>query len=157
VETDSSHHVHHIQPFRTFETASEANKISNLVTLCPRCHRKVEINQKIRSGLSGLRYLVRNMAPLYLMCDYQDIEVFVDPSSLLCEGHPIFLIYENIPHGIGLSNQMFIILREFLHDIFIQIEECPCSNGCPSCVGPEPEAGYGGKLETRELLKAILG
>ncbi|OJX41425.1 MAG: hypothetical protein BGO78_01455 [Chloroflexi bacterium 44-23] len=152
-----SMHIHHIKPFRLFDSIQEANQSSNLVTLCQQCHQRVETNTRIRSGLGGLKYLVRNMAPLFLMCDYQDIEVFSDPSSSLCSGQPLFLMHENIPYGIGLMEHMHAILGTFLSEIILQIKECPCKNGCPSCVGPETELGYGGKLETLALIKEILG
>ncbi len=150
-------HIHHIKPFRLFDSIKDANQLANLVTLCQPCHRRVEANVRVRSGLGGLKYLVRNMAPLYLMCDFQDIEVFSDPSSDLCGGQPLFLMHENIPFGIGLMEHMHAILGTFLSEIVQQIKECPCSNGCPSCVGPETELGYGGKLETLVLIKEILG
>ncbi len=150
-------HIHHIKPFRLFDSIKDANQLSNLVTLCQPCHRRVEANVRVRSGLAGLQYLVRNMAPLYLMCDFQDIEVFSDPSSDLCGGQPLFLMHENIPYGIGLMEHMHAILGTFLSEIVQQIKECPCSNGCPSCVGPETELGYGGKLETLALIYEILG
>jgi DEAD/DEAH box helicase domain-containing protein len=33
------------------------------------------------------------------------------------------------------------------------VSECPCTDGCPSCVGPGGENGMGGKRETLEILK----
>lgn len=34
--------VHHIIPLREFDTPEEANTLDNLITLCPKCHKKVE-------------------------------------------------------------------------------------------------------------------
>ncbi len=155
-ETNKAHHVHHLKPFRLFTNPFEANHLSNLVTLCPKCHIRVETNVRVRSGLSGLRNLAKNMAPLFLMCDFSDIEVHVDPASKLVKGKPVFLLYENIPYGIGLSRYMYDIFSTFFTHIYHQVLECPCESGCPSCVGPEVELGYGGKKETIALLKAII-
>ena len=56
-----THDVHHIQPFRTFgyvrdrnENHLEANRLENLVTLCPSCHRRVEVDRMVRGTLSAL-------------------------------------------------------------------------------------------------------
>jgi len=155
-EDKKNHHVHHLKPLRLFENVGEANKFSNLVTLCPKCHNRIEMNVRVRSGLGGLKYITKNMAPLFLMCDFGDIDVYIDPSSSHVNGKPLFLFYDNISFGIGLSHHMFEILPLFFANIMLHISECPCQNGCPSCVGPEPEFGYGGKLETMAILKAIL-
>ena len=114
------------------------------------------MNVRVRSGLSGLKYITKNMAPLFLMCDFDDIDVYIDPASNQVNGKPLFLFYDNISFGIGLSHHMFGILPLFFSNIILHISECSCQNGCPSCVGPEPEFGYGGKLETLAILKAIL-
>ena len=156
IEDKKSHHVHHLKPFRLFERAEEANRYSNLITLCPKCHNRIEMNVRVRSGLSGLKYITKNMAPLFLMCDFDDIDVYIDPASTQVNGKPLFLFYDNISFGIGLSHHLFEILPLFFSKIMLHISECPCQNGCPSCVGPEPEFGYGGKLETLAILKTIL-
>ncbi len=155
-EQSQSFHVHHIKPFRFFNSSYEANQMNNLTTLCPACHKRVEVNVRIRSGLAGLSYLTRNMAPLFLMCDSNDIDVFSEPVSNLFSNKPLFMLYENIPYGIGLSHHMYKILEGFLSDLLQHVRECPCQNGCPSCVGPEIESGYGGKAETIAILEEIL-
>ena len=33
------------------------------------------------------------------------------------------------------------------------VSECSCTDGCPSCVGPGGENGYGGKQEALAILK----
>jgi DEAD/DEAH box helicase domain-containing protein len=38
------------------------------------------------------------------------------------------------------------------HDL---VATCECADGCPSCVGPAGEDGYGGKREARALLEAL--
>ena len=85
-EAGAAHHVHHRQPFRTFATASEANDLANLVTLCPGCHRRVEVAVRVRSGLSGLAHVLGHLAPLFLMCDSRDVGVHSDPQLVLARG-----------------------------------------------------------------------
>lgn len=41
-DLNTNPHVHHIKPIRDFENPQDAHTIDNVVTLCPRCHGKVE-------------------------------------------------------------------------------------------------------------------
>jgi len=36
------------------------------------------------------------------------------------------------------------------------VSQCECEDGCPSCVGPGGENGYGGKAETLAILNDLL-
>ncbi len=156
-EEDRQHHVHHKTPFRQYESYLSANQLENLVTLCPSCHRRVESVVRLRSGLSGLAYLLNNLAPIFLMCDSRDLGVYSDPQSPLSGGKPTMVLYERIPAGIGFSQRLFEI-----HDLMIKnarslVSQCECREGCPSCVGPAGENGYGGKQETSALLSLLSG
>ncbi len=72
-EDGRSHDVHHKVPFRSFTSYEQANRLSNLVSLCPACHRRAETVVRVRSGLSGLSYTLRHLAPLFLMCDLRTL------------------------------------------------------------------------------------
>ena len=155
-ESGRSHDVHHKIPFRQFESAEQANRLENLVTLCPSCHRRVETAVRIRSGLSGLAFLLGNLAPLFLMCDATDIQTHADPQSPLGNGQPTVVIYERIPAGIGFSQRLFEVHGELMAAALELVENCACADGCPSCVGPGGEAGAGGKVETRAILSRFI-
>ena len=156
VETGMAHPVHHITPFRSFPSYEQANKLENLITLCPTCHHKAEQNVKMRSGLAGLSFALHEMAPLFLMCDVEDIGVSFDPKSALGDGQPVIVFYDQVPAGIGLSEELFKNPTLLLKKALELISTCTCQEGCPSCVGPAGENGIGGKEETLALLKAIL-
>lgn len=149
-------HVHHKVPFRAFETYFEANQLANLVTLCPACHRKVEQNVRIRSGLAGLGYSLVNLAPLFLMCDRSDLGLFTDPKSKLTAGLPVIMIYEKIPAGIGLARELYMRHENLIKGALELITNCACTDGCPACVGPGGENGAGGKKATHALLQALV-
>ena len=76
----------------------EANRLENLTTLCPSCHHKVEQNVRMRSGLSGLAYVLGNLAPLFLMCDSGDLGTHVEPVENKTFGQP------TIVFGLHLGN-----------------------------------------------------
>lgn len=156
-ERDKAHHVHHKVPFKFYESFLHANQINNLITLCPNCHKKVEINVRIQSGLAGLSYVLSQLSPLFLMCDVNDLGVTADPKSPLGDGQPTVAIYDRAPAGIGLSNTIFQIYSELIEKSLEQVEHCACNDGCPSCVGPSSEGGSSGKQETIALLKLLSG
>lgn len=148
-------HVHHLQPFRTFADPAMANQPSNLVTLCASCHHKAEINVMVRSGLAAASYALRSIAPLLIMCDREDISLLSENRSILNDANPAILVYDNVPGGIGLSRKLYD-LRNFWIDRAIEvIQDCQCESGCPACVGPVGEPGYGGKKEALALLKGL--
>jgi DEAD/DEAH box helicase domain-containing protein len=155
LELDRAHDVHHKKPFRTYSSYLEANRLNNLITLCPACHRRVEVTTRIRSGLSGVAYCLGNLAPFYLMCDTRDLGVHSDPNSPLADGAPTVVLYDLIPAGIGFSMRLFELHVELFKSAYELISECECSDGCPSCVGPGGENGSGGKAEASAIFKAI--
>lgn len=148
-------HVHHIKPFRSFSAIEQANEPANLVTLCASCHHKAEQHVKIRSGLSGVAYLVRNIAPLLVMCDWEDLGIHCDPQSQLGDGQPTIAIYDEVAGGIGLSDRLFQEHDHLLKDCLETVTSCRCDIGCPACVGPVGEDGYGGKKEAIAILEAL--
>lgn len=155
-ENNRAHDVHHKIPFRTFESPHQANRLENLVTLCHSCHRRVETNLRIRSGLAGLAYTLGNLAPFFLMCDDRDLGVHSDPKSPLVGGEPVVLLYDRVPAGIGFSQRLYEIHDNLYLRALDLVSQCECVDGCPSCVGPGGENGLGGKQETLALIKAIL-
>jgi DEAD/DEAH box helicase domain-containing protein len=154
-ETTRQHAVHHKTPFRAFNSIVEANRLENLTTLCPSCHHKVEQNVRMRSGLSGLAYVLGNLAPLFLMCDTGDLGTHVEPTENSVFGQPSIVLYDAIPAGIGFSQKLFEIHDELMARARELVSECPCTDGCPSCAGPGGENGYGGKQEAQEILKQL--
>jgi DEAD/DEAH box helicase domain-containing protein len=149
-------HVHHIQPFRSFTSRETANQLQNLVTLCPTCHRLAETNVRIRSGMAGLSYLLRNLAPLMVMCDGEDIDMHYDPNSKIEDGKPTIVLYDNIPGGLGLSENLYEVHSQLLANAYETVSHCLCEDGCPSCVGPIGEEASGGKKETLSILELLL-
>jgi len=155
-ETTRQHDVHHKTPFRTFVSREEANRLENLTTLCPTCHHQVEANVRMRSGLAGLAYVLGNLAPLFLMCDAGDLGTHIEPVENKSFGQPSVVLYDQVPAGIGFSEKLFEMHDELMSRAYELVSECQCTDGCPSCVGPGGEKGYGGKQEALEILKSLV-
>lgn len=150
-------HVHHLQPVRNFTNLETANQLQNLITLCPTCHQLAEMGVRIRSGMAGFSYVLHSLAPLLLMCDWEDIDVNYDPNSSLGGGRPTVVLFDNIPGGLGLSETLYDLHFDLLQQAYETVSSCECEDGCPSCVGPVGDEGSGGKEETLAILKALLG
>ncbi len=155
-ETDNAHHIHHKRPIKLFESIEEANQPSNLITLCPKCHRQAEIQVRVRSGMAGLAFLFRTLSPLFIMCGPEDIDVILDSKKEITGVENSIFIYDNIPFGMGLSLEIFKNFPMIISEMFRHVNECGCHSGCPSCVGPVSDEGYGGKEETKHLLELLL-
>jgi DEAD/DEAH box helicase domain-containing protein len=155
-EQGRAHDVHHKQPFKAFHSREEANRMDNLITLCRSCHVKVERVVMFKSGLGGLAYLIRHLAPFLLMCEQDDIGVHVDaqPSNLCRE--PALVLFDKIPAGMGLTERLYGLHETWLQHARELIEACPCQEGCPSCVGPGGERGRGSKESTRAIVRLLL-
>jgi DEAD/DEAH box helicase domain-containing protein len=151
-EGNKAHHVHHKIPFKNFSSPETANRLDNLVTLCPACHQKAENKVRVRSGMAGLAYALKNIAPIFLMCDGGDIGVHTDPNSPLAGGQPTVILYDSIPAGIGFSEKLYEIHVDLMLHAREVVNACQCANGCPSCVGPGGEEGSGGKREALSIL-----
>ncbi|UYN90431.1 MAG: DEAD/DEAH box helicase [Anaerolineales bacterium] len=148
--------VHHKQPLRSFRSHEEGNRLENLVSLCPTCHRRAEAVVAMRSGLAGLSFVLRHLAPLYLMCDPSDLGVHSDPRSDLAEGGPVVVMYDNVGNALGFSERLFDLHGELMAAALELVENCGCKDGCPSCVGPGGEQGQGSKRETLALLRELV-
>jgi DEAD/DEAH box helicase domain-containing protein len=156
------HDVHHRIPFRSFgyipgqnENHREANALENLTTLCAACHQRVEAQQGTHTALGGLAHALHNLAPLLLMCDARDLGYSVDLRGKET-GAPMVTFYDNLPEGLGLSEELYAVLPEWMASAAALIRDCPCPYGCPACVGPvAPGAGPIKRMAGR--LAEILG
>ena len=133
----------------------QLQRMNNLVALCPACHRKAEANVRMRSGLAGLATVLGQLAPLFLMCDSADLGIFADPKAAFAGDLPTVALYDQIPAGIGFSQKLYEMHAELVEQAFELVVDCPCLDGCPSCVGPAGENGVGGRQETLAILKCL--
>lgn len=155
------HDVHHIIPFREFkwipgenENHVQANHLSNLITLCPSCHRRAEQQIAVQSTLAALSRVLGHLIPLWLMCDPHDIGMLSDIQAPQT-GLPTIFIYDQIPGGIGLCEQIPHLYAELLSKAAELVRDCPCASGCPSCIGPTGETNDRPKQQLLRLIAAL--
>ena len=91
------------------------------------------------------------------MCDPSDLGSHADPQSAIADGDPVIIVYDKVPAGIGLTDQLFDEYPDIIKAALDQVIHCPCEDGCPSCVGAAGAAESGGKIESKALLSLLNG
>ena len=77
--------------------------------------------------------------PLIAMCDRWDIgglSTNMHPQT----GRPTIFIYDGHPGGVGITRRAFGAFATLVGDAHRLIADCPCREGCPSCV-QSPKCG----------------
>ncbi|MBR4401414.1 MAG: DEAD/DEAH box helicase [Synergistes sp.] len=109
---------------------------------------------ELKLAMEGLENLIRNTAPLFLMCDRSDILVtsrLKDPQLK----RAVLYIIDNIPGGIGLAEGAFEVKSELVKTAVDVMDSCSCKNGCPGCIGT-PAADFEIKKAVRKLADQII-
>ncbi|OEH93012.1 ATP-dependent helicase [Bacillus solimangrovi] len=96
----------------------------------------VEIYEKstLEHALIGISNLLKQIIPVFVMCDGNDVHVVPQMKAVHNEKPTIFM-YDRYPGGIGLSEQIYKMHADILREVVKIASSCPCENGCPSCVG----------------------
>ncbi|MCX6375814.1 MAG: DEAD/DEAH box helicase [Armatimonadetes bacterium] len=93
----------------------------------------------LEGGIHGLEHGLIGMMPLYAMCDRNDIGGASHPIHPQT-GLPTIFIYDAHPGGVGISQAAYARADELLQATRRAISECPCPEGCPSCI-QSPKCG----------------
>ncbi len=119
------------------------------------------------SGMVGVTNVLMAMLSLVAMCERQDISGSIDNSVT---GSPAIFLYDRYPGGLGFSEKGYEMMEGMMEQAYKLIKECPCEEGCPSCVAPtnvrapvqhdpdswEPVWNMPDKQSALELLSRIL-
>lgn len=87
---------------------------------------------RLSEGLCGLRNLAVVALPLVAMCDSRDISGVVDSKNL---GTSSLILYDRYPGGLGYCEKGYALIDQLLDICRQMVRQCPCEDGCPSCVG----------------------
>jgi DEAD/DEAH box helicase domain-containing protein len=121
-----------------------------------------------RDGIFGLAFAMKQIASLLLMCDGRDLGLSINAGDetdamRARDGAPVptwgdtprIFLYDAYPGGIGFSQPLFSMHADLLARTHALIAECPCDNGCPSCVGPIGETGPLAKIVALRMLDHV--
>lgn len=90
-----------------------------------------------RDAVRGLVHAIRSVTRLRTMAEAGDLRgtsfKFVDGTD--GKTRTAVVCYDSHPGGIGFASAAFDQAETLLHDATALLEQCPCSDGCPACVG----------------------
>src|SRR4030042_91797 len=121
----------------------------------------IEIQSFVESkgfDLAGTLHAIEHTAiaciPLFALCDRGDV------GGLSYTFYPVFkqpaiFIYDGYEGGIGLTKRAIDVIGDWFAATLKIIEECPCADGCPSCV-QDPQCGSGNQPLDKEGAKELL-
>ena len=111
-----------------------------------------------RDGLIGLGNVLRTVAAVLLMCDPRDLGVSTSSTKGESESllSPEIFLYDNFPGGIGQSEPLFRLRASLVSMARVLIEACPCTRGCPRCVGAPGDVGEKAKEVALRLLASLI-
>ncbi len=121
-----------------------------------------EMGKNAVEGLVGLKNVLINIFPLFVMCDRQDVGGIVEASNT---GRSTIFLYDRFKGGLGFCEKAYSLLPKLLEGALQIIEQCECSEGCPSCVGlpmlrppqhQDPDPGYGYPIPNKETALLML-
>jgi DEAD/DEAH box helicase domain-containing protein len=95
--------------------------------------------EHLLGALHALEHAQIAVLPLIAMCDRWDIgglSTNAHPQT----GVPTIFIYDGHPGGIGITRRGYEAFDRLVLDASRLIGECPCKDGCPSCV-QSPKCG----------------
>jgi DEAD/DEAH box helicase domain-containing protein len=95
--------------------------------------------------LVGIGRLFISLAPVFLLCDPKDLgisERVRDPHF----GYPTLYLYDKYPGGTGLAEALSGKLMALLDAALERVSSCPCSDGCPSCIGVDLASSASGGM-----------
>jgi DEAD/DEAH box helicase domain-containing protein len=105
-------------------------------------------------GLHACEHAAIGILPLFALCDRNDIGGVSTPFHPDTGRAQIF-IYDAHPGGIGIAEKGFEMILELWQATLKAVEECPCADGCPSCI-QSPKCGNNNQPLDKEAAIMLL-
>ncbi len=110
----------------------------------------------VERGLSGVAHVLANVAPLFLMCSPGDLGVFAETRSPF-SGLPTIYLYDAIPGGVGFAEKLYASHDQLIRSAEEVVANCPCDDGCPSCIGAPTGESEAAKATALAMIRALRG
>ena len=108
-------------------------------------------SEEMGQGLKALANILGHVVPLFVLCDPHDVRAVAMVQSPFTK-RPTVYVYDNHPGGVGFSEKIFADSAKVFQAARDILQQCLCSDGCPSCAGPALEIGERGKAIAMGLL-----
>ena len=117
------------------------------------------LREDLAGGLHGAEHAAIGILPLFALCDRNDIGGVSTPLHP-DTGRPQVFIYDGHQGGVGIAERGYEIIEELWEATLRTVQECPCQDGCPSCI-QSPKCGNNNqpldKGVTIKVLRGVLG
>lgn len=108
----------------------------------------------LAGGLHAVEHAAIGILPLFAMCDRNDIGGVSTPFHPDTGRAQVF-IYDAYPGGVGIAEKGYELVQQLWQATLKAIVECPCQDGCPSCV-QSPKCGNNNKPLDKKAAIMIL-
>jgi DEAD/DEAH box helicase domain-containing protein len=105
-------------------------------------------------GLHACEHAAIGILPLFALCDRNDIGGVSTPFHPDTSKAQVF-IYDAHPGGIGIAEKGFDVTEQLWQATLKAVKECPCADGCPSCV-QSPKCGNNNQPLDKEAAIMLL-
>jgi DEAD/DEAH box helicase domain-containing protein len=115
----------------------------------------------IGEALIGIANVLIEVAPVFVMCDTQDIGTVVDAKNL---NRDALFLHDRYPGGMGYAKRCLEKFDEIMQTVAEVIRNCGCVDGCPSCVGSatplsamtDLDSAVRGRIPNKEAARFLL-
>ncbi len=115
--------------------------------------------KELAGGIHGAEHCAIGLLPLVATCDRWDIGGVSTPLHP-DTGLTTIFVYDGYPGGAGISERGYHAAERWLRATAERLRDCPCRDGCPSCV-VSPKCGNGNepldKRAAESLTRTMLG
>jgi DEAD/DEAH box helicase domain-containing protein len=112
----------------------------------------------LAGGLHAAEHTAIGVLPLFAMCDRNDIGGVSTPLHP-DTGRPSVFIYDGHSGGVGIAERGYEVIQDLWQATLDVLTECPCEEGCPSCV-QSPKCGNNNqpldKAVAAQILRSLL-
>ena len=113
----------------------------------------------LAGGLHAAEHACIAMLPLFALCDRNDlggVSTVFHPDT----GRAQVFVYDAHPGGTGIAEKGFELISSLWRETLKVVVECPCEEGCPSCI-QSPKCGNNNqpldKMAARIILEELAG
>lgn len=111
-------------------------------------------NLDFMGGIHAVEHASLAIFPLFVLCDRNDLGGISYPMHPQVKKGAIFF-YDGYPGGVGLCKRGFDLIEDLLKSTSNIIKNCPCLEGCPSCIH-SPKCGSGNKPLDKQAAQLTL-